>query len=434
MISFASLFVGLVLGVVDVQLVAAGGVERVELLLDGRRVAEAAEPFRATVDLGCEPAPHELVAVARDAEGRELGRARQWINLPRDAAEATLVLEGGSEGPVARLSWRALVGEAPESVSVALDGVSVPVTDPRRIELPPLDPQRTHVLRALLDFGKGVSASAELVFGGGVLVDARAELTAVAVELEKGAVLPEADALTGWLEAEGRPLRVVAVEEGGLDVVFVAEGSANGGLNAAYERGTRYGCRVSNPDGARALADPAEDLRLRLLWPVPTTTHQADVDANVYPLTRWQKRGRSSIDWIVGCRGERPPWRDRVQRIADAVAVAGLVAAKDARRRAVVLLLGPEAEDGSRLSPDEASRFLARLGVPLHVWSVGWPRSAEAARWGAGEGRLNERGIGGPFRELLERAGRQRILWVEGAHLPQAVVPTPLAKGLRLAR
>ena len=46
MISFASLFVGLVFGIVNVQLVAAAGVDRVELFLDGSRVAELRAPFR----------------------------------------------------------------------------------------------------------------------------------------------------------------------------------------------------------------------------------------------------------------------------------------------------------------------------------------------------------------------------------------------------
>ena len=115
MISFASLFVGLVFGIVNVQLVAAAGVDRVDLFLDGSRVAELREPFRAPVDLGCDPAPHELVAVARDARGKEVGRVRQWVNRPRANAEAALVLEPGrgDRGRIARLTWRCLTAENP---------------------------------------------------------------------------------------------------------------------------------------------------------------------------------------------------------------------------------------------------------------------------------------------------------------------------------
>jgi hypothetical protein len=142
MISFASLFIGLVLGIVDVQLLVGGGVDRVELFLDGRPVVELREPFETSLDLGCEPAPHELVAVAYDAHGKELDRARQWINRPRAAAEASLVLEEGrgGRGRVAHLTWRALVGEVPDAVAVSFDGLPIAVGDPSRIELPVFEP------------------------------------------------------------------------------------------------------------------------------------------------------------------------------------------------------------------------------------------------------------------------------------------------------
>jgi hypothetical protein len=435
-ISFASLFVGLVLGIVDVRLLAGSGVERVGLFLDGRKVAEMREPFAAAVDLGCEPEPHELVAVAYDASGREVGRARQWLNRPRAAAEATLALEPGrgGRGPVARLTWRSLVADQPEAVTVTLDGAPVEVHDPSRVELPPLEPAGTHFLRAALDFGRGVSASAELVFGGGTPVDAEAELTAVAIEAEKGAELPEAEGLAGWLEAGGAPLRVVAVESPGADVVFVAEESTREGLRRAYERVSRAGCALSNPQGSFARAEAEEDVRLRFLWPLATTTPQGEVVANAYPTTRWFGRGRSSLDWIAGCRLEWPARGREAQRIADAVAVAGLAAVEGGRRRAVVLLLGPTATDASRLSPDEAIRFLGRLGVPLRVVSVGGGPSPEAARWRAARPAVIGRGLAGELGMLLDRLERQRIAWVEGAHLPQAVSLGPLAKGIRLVR
>ena len=62
------------------------------------------------------------------------------------------------------------------------------------------DPDAVHLLRADLDFGGGITASAETVFGGSAKAEAATDLTAVLVELEKGADLPGADALAGWLE------------------------------------------------------------------------------------------------------------------------------------------------------------------------------------------------------------------------------------------
>ena len=114
--------------------------------------------------------------------------------------------------------------------------------------------------------------------------------------------------------------------------------------------------------------------------------------------------------------------------------MAGLAAAEGGRRRAVVLVLGPRARDASRISPDEAIRFLGRLGVPLRVLSVGGGRSPEAARWRAAKPAIVSRGLTGELETLLDQLGRQRIFWVEGAHLPQAVSLGPAARGVRLVR
>ncbi|HYN43429.1 MAG TPA: hypothetical protein VE129_16750 [Thermoanaerobaculia bacterium] len=66
--------------------------------------------------------------------------------------------------------------------------------------------------------------------------------------------------------------------------------------------------------------------------------------------------------------------------------------------------------------------------------AISGKRSPEAARWSPGKTVLLDRGIGIRFEELVELFERQRIVWVEGAHLPQAVSLTPLARGTRLAR
>jgi hypothetical protein len=69
-ISFATLCFGLVYGVLNVEIRASGDVDRVDLVLDGRQVAELKAPFAAPVDLGWQPAPHELVAIGYDEKGR----------------------------------------------------------------------------------------------------------------------------------------------------------------------------------------------------------------------------------------------------------------------------------------------------------------------------------------------------------------------------
>jgi hypothetical protein len=99
------------------------------------------------------------------------------------------------------------------------------------------------------------------------------------------------------------------------------------------------------------------------------------------------------------------------------VAVAGVTAASGNRRRGVLLVLGPESEDSSDATPATARRYLAALGVPLFVWSPD-PATARNSPWG--EARLvstpgpMSRATNRIFRELE----RQRIVWVEGKHLP----------------
>ena len=425
MISFASLFVGLVFGIVNVQLVASAGVHRVDLFLDGHRVAELSAPFAVPIDLGCDPAPHELVAVAYDAQGRPLDRVLQWVNRPRSAAEASFVVEPGrgDRGRIAQLTWRSLTGEVPSSISVTFDGQAVPVADPSRIEVPSHDPRQVHTLRAELDFGGDVRATAEAIFGGPRRIEAFTEMTAFAVELEEGRVLPPPEQLAGWFEKDGAPLEVAAVEEGPVDVVIVFEGSALERFQRTYRSSV-----VPNPSGL------PEEFSYRFLFPVGRMTAQPTMVTNVYPISRRLGRVDGATSWIAGRLIDGPAWTRKGQRLADAVAVAALAAAEQERRRAVVLILGPEAEDGSLLSATEALGFLGKLRVPLHVWSIGMKLSPEAARWGGGRKITNTRQLDTAVAELSKLLDRQRIVWVEGTHLPQAVTLAASAAGIRLAR
>ena len=91
MITFASLFLGLVLGNHPVNLLVDGPVAAVELHLDGREIARLEhEPWRVLADFGQELAPHKLEAIAFVAEGHELHRTHQWINMARPPAEVRL--------------------------------------------------------------------------------------------------------------------------------------------------------------------------------------------------------------------------------------------------------------------------------------------------------------------------------------------------------
>ena len=74
MLTFLTLFLGLVSGVRRVDLAVGDAVATVEVRLDGRAVGLLkAAPWSLNVDFGDPPKPHELSAVAFDADGKEVG-------------------------------------------------------------------------------------------------------------------------------------------------------------------------------------------------------------------------------------------------------------------------------------------------------------------------------------------------------------------------
>lgn len=458
-VAFATLFLGLVAGVQPVALVVGEGVARVELLLDGEPVGERTEPpWEIPCDFGDELTPHELVAVARDAEGAELGRARQWINLPRSEAEATVVLEGAEDGrgAVARVSWESLAGQVPREVTVTFDGRPLPVPDPRAVALPDHDPETLHFLRVELDFTANLSAVTELAFGGAYRAETATELTALAVEVEGRRRRLEPAELAGRLTAGGRPLVPVAVEEGPAEVVVVMDRAAQEPL---WELGRRWAPRATGtmvrsdpraplalpgsqevrPSGGAALASLRRSYRLadgqalRFLWPFSRSQEHGRVRYLLFSRSEDHPREDGGVLWLLTA-AQQPPFSVAEQRLADAVAVAGMSASARGRRRAVVLVLSEEPSDASQLSPGAVRSYLGRLGVPLHVWSVGDVSDEVAAAWGEVRSVDRQARFRNAVEELSEHLERQRIVWVEGLHLPQAVELEDGAGGLRLVR
>lgn len=422
MITFLTLYLGLVTGTVPVEVGVGPEVARVELLLDGRPVAaRAGPPWVLVLDLGEELSPHRLEAVARDGQGREVGRAVQLLNLPRPPAEAALLLEaaGAEGGRRARLAWESPLGD-PEQIEVTFDGAPLPVADPRSIPLPAHDPAQLHLLRADLVFGGRVSATAELVFGG--VSDRVAEtLTAVPVRLRDEGPPPIPADLTGSLAAVGRELPVVALEEGPVEVVVVP----GGGVREALQRLAARSALTLAPSQLRLrqLAQLPRDHRLRILWPVAERHGGAGVDFDVFPPSPELSHLDGGLYWLLAGGGLAVP-AGETQRLADAVAVAGTLAAAHNRRRVVVALEAPGNADGSRLPAPVVARYLARLRVPLEVWRVGEEEPAGESGFGAAQAIRSLTDLGRAVRQLTRQLDRQRIAWVEGRYLPQEVQVT----------
>ena len=464
-VAFLTLFLGLTLGVHPVTVTVAPGVTAVELLLDGSVVgsARAETGWTVPVDFGDELAPHELTAVAFDADGGELGRTRQPINLPRAFAEAEVVIDSDGSGAaaVARVSWESVTQAEPTSVAATFDGEPLAVADPRRIALPPHDPEAIHFLRVQIELGDGVTATAEAIFGGLFQDRTQTELTAVPITLDQESDGLSLSRLEGWLAtADGAALTAVGLEEGPAEVVVVLDRAAQpalwelarqqllleaarykqvGRLDAMAERRLRHGDDPDDDRPSTARWRREMTLRpgqnLRLLWPHPERVERAGAPVfELFPRSEEHPPADGGVFWLLS-EARAPEFPVESQRLADAVAVAGMTATERAWRRAVVLVLSRDPMDASRSDPAAVRRYLAQLGVPLEVWVVG--RSSREIRRQWGDEVRSVGGLGSfsaAVEDLARRLDRQRIVWVEGRLLPQEIATTERAGEVRLVR
>src|SRR5436305_12734281 len=98
MIVFVTLLLGLISGVYPIEVTVSGPVAAVEFTLDGASVGRLEHPpWVQKIDLGPDILPHQLVARALDAEGKEIVGDIQSINLPRPPAVVRIVLESDGQ-------------------------------------------------------------------------------------------------------------------------------------------------------------------------------------------------------------------------------------------------------------------------------------------------------------------------------------------------
>jgi len=465
-LTFLTLFLGLTVGPQPVTVAVDGPAHQVRVVLDGEVCGERqAPPWVFRCDFGDELAPHRLEAVAFDERGSELGRSEQAVNLAPQQAEAEIAVERDEAGRAAALQvvWDTVSDAAPSSLLVSFDDVPLElpeeVASPLRVTLPVHDARQVHFASAELTFPDGAAARAEVAFGGDFGEAVSSQGTAVPL-LVAGRLAP-ADA-AGWLRARPlgsgaapSPLHPLAVEGGEADLVAVVEGSAQAELSALRRRFEETGGRSLENEAAAGLA--AGD-RFTLVDPVPRGAPAGATrrDATAYDLfhaspPRFASQGGAVWQLTHVFFPAGAP-----QHLADAVAMAAMQAAAGSRPRAVLLVLGPDARDDSRFTPAQVRRFLDRLHVPLAVWWLeregreldrGERRAAAAER---GERKLRERAFaaawGGVeevtgFRDLVHaaedlrgRIGGQRMLWVEGLHLPTEIELADASAGAEAAR
>jgi len=438
-LAFLTLLLGLTVGVQRIELAVDHRVASVELLLDGEPVAVLrGAPWVAQCDFGPALLPHHLEAIARDAEGNEIDRALQRVNLPREAAEATLRLSGGDQGYTgAELSWRAVDESDPEEIQVRFDGEPLEVAN-GRVTLPPYDKKTVHVLAAELMWKNQVSAQTEVAFGGDFGAKVGSELTSVALELADSKSLPSAEELGSWLRIDDQPARVVAVERGPREVLLVRDDACTPTLRSLVRQASGAGPRRSQSSSQRMTAGLALKDTLRLVGTHPTLIPiKGGGFTALFPVSANLNSPLAGLGFTLTNLFFRTESDDLGERLGEAVGVAGLRAMASNRVRALLLVRSSEANDApppGGLDAGNVRGFLAALGVPLFYWTVGPSRENKQDAWGEPTAIRGWGGVHLAVGALIEALRPQFVVWIEGLHRPGDVKIAPEAPpGLRLA-
>ena len=359
-----------------------------------------------------------------DSQETEISRVRQWVNLPRAPAEVEILLEqeAGGRRVAGRLTWQSLTGESPSALAVTFDGKPLIPDTEGRIVLPSHDPETAHVLSAELRFSGSLVARKDVAFGGELGDEVSTELTAVPVRLRPGQKLPPPEQMRGWFLSGGQPLTVTAVEEGPAEL-FVVRDLTTGDALRKLESGGKSGSILSEAQKSseyrRFLLMLGKEDTVRFVWPVARPVSGAGLPAELFDMSRDLGSKDGGLLWFLARSLPRVdnPWK---QRLADAVAVGGLQALYGNRRRAVLLVLGERPTDVSRSDPALVRRYLESIRVPLFVWTLGDPAVSGSA-WGGGAEVSSLGKMRKAFTRLEKDLATQRIVWLDGRHLPQSI-------------
>jgi hypothetical protein len=441
MVTFLTLFLGLVAGNQQIQVAVSPDVARVQILVDERPLCEmAGEPWSAVCDLGHELRPREMVAVAYGRDGEEIARDHLVLNLPQRTAEAKIVPEFDAVGQVsaARLVWESPELERPKKITALLDGRRARFRNKGRIDLSRCDADSTHLLTVTFRFSKRVVLERELVFGQDRVTSTSSDLTSVTVVLEGLQELPPVAQLDEWFVKDGEPLEVKAVEAGQGNVVAVRD----------FDTVTELSARVrwwkdnilKSPGGSTVKAPEDTEMgrfcRLRendliqIVDPVLVATTEGARYSRLFPLSSTTETTEHSFCTFLG---ETKHLKNDDRRLADAVAVAGTAAAMGNHPRAVVLMIGDKQPDASHYRPLDVRAFLSAIHVPLRVWDLSDEKAEPDPNWGMSSPVTTFEQLQAEVGNIRDLLDHQRIVWVAGQHLPLQIRLGPAAHGIRIA-
>jgi len=427
LVSFVSLFLWLMTGVHPVKVAVDPSVASVEILLDGESIGVAEEPrWTVSCDFGESVRPHLLEAVARDSSGVETGRAQQVVNLPRPEAEVEIVLEGGTSATpeTVRVITESAERLEPLAVFVTFDGRSLLPELDGRFRLPAYEHREVHLLGAEVHYPDGVTARTDVTFGGAYGGLIASELTAVPVEVEDGRRLTVAD-FEGLLRVRGKTASVAAVDRQGARLFFIRD-------RGAWPVMKKLGYFIDRTFGNRGYTLATDrDLpvdRDRLHFVVPNPTRQRGLA--LFPFSDAFDIKRLGLPWLVS-HLESEMGGATGQRLAEAVAVAGMRAVESGSPRAVVLVLSRDAVDYSQYDSQTVREYLRVLRVPLVVWTT--EDGDFITDWGEARRVSTQGSLNKASRRLLKSLKRQWVVWIEGRHLPSDIELDEHATGFRLA-
>jgi hypothetical protein len=418
MIEITTLLLGLLTGPRTIAFTAAPQVASVVIEVDGK-VAVGVLPEdgggEARVDLGAALMPHQVSAIAYGELGTEIGRDEEWVNLPRPEVAARLVLHGDPWTPDrASLIWEQLAEEPVTvlRVTATLDGRPLAVSDPEDIRLPSPDPDVPHLLSLDVTFSNGERMELARAWGGGGIDEVETRLLPFRVSTRDGETWPaDSPAAVAACLAAPSGAQVHGLEDEGADVVVVRDVAVVPRIDRML-RLTRL--RSGSLRTSSMLPLRAGD-RLRQVWPQARSADHRRGTLSMFPSSDATASGRGMVSVLRerAVRGDQGE-----QRLADAVAVAALLAYGSGRASAVVLVLDEESEDASFATTEEVRAYLDALAVPLHVWSVA---GAQVTQWGVARDVSSVQRLTSAVADLRGELDRQRLAWLSGVGLPQEV-------------
>jgi hypothetical protein len=425
-IVFLTLYLGLIAGRQPVDLQVGPDVKSVRILVDGREAAVVkAAPWSAIVDLGPAFEPRELVAIAFDRDGDEIGRTSQIINLPRPSAELTIGLQTDDKGiPLSvALRWEHVFAAKPSHTTISIDGQNVRVDEQLHARLPKVDLAHPHVIAAEMRFDDGFVARRELVITGGAVSDSiDTELTPVVFT---GKLPGKHGTLDGCFSAHGAPVQTRAVETPGALVFVVREPNVRE-VEAALDPGHYTGRSWRESQQVRHRMPLDTGTTMRYTWPIVRRVEAAGhIPTNVFltsatmPSSDVGMLGFLTLayDAVTAAYPLRQIDPNNHRHFADAVAVAGINAITGAHRRAVVLVVDcsftlSRDVDDSTAQPAAVRHYLDSVGVPLFVWSVSGPRPDLESSWGDVDDISTPAQFHAAVERLRASLASQHVAWI----------------------